>query len=312
MIVALGTDSGSASDPLSTLLGRLCFADWAGGVASFGSSWGLRAPAGSACFYVIRTGDCQLFPSGGSPLRCGPGDFLLLPHGTEHILGDRADSPLTDHSNLSARWPLRDQNPHTSTIVYGRCRLAPHGRDILAQSLPAVLAMSRQSHSALRASEPILQMITEEVTSRRPGWHSLVQHLVKLLFVCTVRAGLSPDETGTRSPNCLLAASDPLLRVPLRLIHEEPGKPWTVPLLAWQAKVSKSAFSERFREMVGQPPMQYLTEIRMHRACELLKESDQSVKQIARLVGYQSPSSFTNTFKRWIGCAPAQYRKKAE
>jgi transcriptional regulator GlxA family with amidase domain len=80
--------------------------------------------------------------------------------------------------------------------------------------------------------------------------------------------------------------------------------------LAEQIPMSRSAFSARFTELVGQPPMQYLTTWRMIKATELLKESQLGMKDVAIKVGYESEVSFSKAFKRWAGVAPSFYRQK--
>jgi AraC-like DNA-binding protein len=95
----------------------------------------------------------------------------------------------------------------------------------------------------------------------------------------------------------------------LELMHAEPGKPWTVSSLAKHLQISRSAFAERFHRLVGQTPLRYLTERRMVLASDLLRDTEMSVKQIAAQVGYETPASFSNVFKRWFDQSPAQYRK---
>jgi AraC-like DNA-binding protein len=105
------------------------------------------------------------------------------------------------------------------------------------------------------------------------------------------------------------AATDAVIGPVLRVMVEKPEAPWTVPQMARLGKVSKSAFSDRFRRLVGLPPLQYLTEIRMGKSRRLLRDSDVEIGEIAYLVGYESPSSFSNVFKRWHGISPIEYRR---
>jgi AraC-like DNA-binding protein len=152
-----------------------------------------------------------------------------------------------------------------------------------------------------------------EQRAGQPGWQAIVNQYVQILFHQTLRAFVScgktapePSDVGSADTSSLV--TDPIIGLVVGLLHAQPDKPWTVASLARWVNMSRSAFSERFREVVGSPPLHYLTELRMARACELLKGSDLGVKQIAGLVGYESPSSFTNAFKRWHGVSPATYR----
>jgi AraC-like DNA-binding protein len=94
-----------------------------------------------------------------------------------------------------------------------------------------------------------------------------------------------------------------------KVIHSRPEAAWTVTSLAEQVNMSKSAFSERFREVVGKPPLHYLTEYRLRKACQLLSETRLGVKEISSQVGYDSVSSFSTAFKRWIGNSPSAFHR---
>jgi AraC-like DNA-binding protein len=122
-----------------------------------------------------------------------------------------------------------------------------------------------------------------------------------------LKALLQPEQVDRG--NWIQAALDSAIGPVLAMLHESPAKPWTVAMLARQAHMAKSAFSERFRAAVGQPPLKYLTEYRVKLACQLLRGSDFGVKEIAKSVGYESASSFSNAFKRWVGVSPADYRR---
>ena len=105
------------------------------------------------------------------------------------------------------------------------------------------------------------------------------------------------------------AVTDTVIGPVLRALLDSPEFTWTVPQMARIADISKSSFSDRFRRLVGIPPLQYLTEIRMAKSRRLLAESNVEISEIALLVGYESASSFSNVFKRWHGNSPMEYRR---
>ena len=104
------------------------------------------------------------------------------------------------------------------------------------------------------------------------------------------------------------ALRDQPINAALGLIHQSPERRWKVEDLAKLAALSRSAFSARFTELVGEPPMTYLTRWRMLRATRLLK-NEVKMETIANLLGYESEAAFRKAFKREIGIPPAQYRK---
>ncbi len=93
------------------------------------------------------------------------------------------------------------------------------------------------------------------------------------------------------------------------LLHEQPAEPWTIDELGRQVGLSRSALHERFVELVGQPPMQYLTNWRMQRGAGLLREGNATVATIAQEVGYDSEAAFARAFKRLVGQPPAAWRR---
>jgi AraC-like DNA-binding protein len=126
------------------------------------------------------------------------------------------------------------------------------------------------------------------------------------MFVEAVRRYLEtlpPAQTGW-----LAGLRDPVVGQALSALHGGPSQPWTVERLGQLVGVSRSVFAERFTEMVGQPPMQYLALWRMQLASRLLIEGGQ-VSGVAEAVGYESEAAFSRAFKKLVGQAPATWRK---
>ena len=96
----------------------------------------------------------------------------------------------------------------------------------------------------------------------------------------------------------------------LTLLHDRPGHPWTLDELARQAASSRSNVAKRFTALVGQPPMQYLTEWRMQVAANLLRQSGAKVAAIGTAVGYDSEAAFSRAFKKATGVAPGAWRDR--
>jgi len=86
--------------------------------------------------------------------------------------------------------------------------------------------------------------------------------------------------------------------------------PWTLSALAKEAAMSRSAFAARFKQVVGQSPLSYLTGWRMQRARQLIKHDGRTLQQAALAVGYDSPSAFSRVFKRTIGFSPSELRRR--
>ena len=95
------------------------------------------------------------------------------------------------------------------------------------------------------------------------------------------------------------------------MLHHNPSHAWTVAELARATGVSRAAFARRFNELVGEPPMAFLTGWRIALAADLLLEPDATVGSVAAKVGYGSPFALSTAFKRLRGMSPKQYRVSA-
>jgi len=152
----------------------------------------------------------------------------------------------------------------------------------------------------------LLSLAASESGSRRAGGENVLSRLSELMFVETIRQyleTLSPAQTGW-----LAGLRDPVVGQALSALHAEPSSEWTVQALARLAGASRSVLAERFTEMVGQPPMQYLALWRMQLASRLLAEGE-PVSAAASAVGYESEAAFSRAFKKLVGQAPSVWRR---
>ncbi|PYX79350.1 MAG: hypothetical protein DMG70_28225 [Acidobacteria bacterium] len=92
-------------------------------------------------------------------------------------------------------------------------------------------------------------------------------------------------------------------------MHERVANPWTVENMAASAGMSRSAFALRFKELLGETPLGYLTNWQMHTATGLLREDNRKLFEVAKSVGYDSDAAFSKAFKRVLGMAPKPYRR---
>lgn len=279
--------------------------------------WGVRFPAevGEAAFHVVTRGQCWLHIHKQEPLLLRAGDFVMFPHGHEHAISDTLSSPITDFEATSIARPNHGYNSITfggagvSTELLAGCfQVRGDRRNPLLASLPALIHVRSDHGQLVPWLETTLHYITAELEISQLGFQTVIARLVDVLFIQAVRnyiARISPDQR-----SWLRALTDAELVIALSFMHRFPEQQWTVASLAEQIPMSRSAFSARFTELVGQPPMQYLTTWRMVKVTELLRESRLGLKEMAVMVGYESEVSFSKAFKRWAGVAPSLYRQQ--
>lgn len=149
----------------------------------------------------------------------------------------------------------------------------------------------------------------KESGSARAGGENVLARLSELMFVEAIRRYLEllpPSQTGW-----LAGLRDPVVGQALAALHGQPSEDWTVDRLARLVGLSRSVFAERFTEMVGEPPMQYLALWRMQLASRMLMEGGR-VAEVAASVGYESEAAFSRAFKKLVGQAPATWRRSAQ
>jgi len=153
---------------------------------------------------------------------------------------------------------------------------------------------------------PLAGLLADEILKDEPGQDVVLDRLLDLLLVAVLRAWFSrPD---SRAPGWYRAHSDPVVGSALRMIHNDPAHPWTVEKLAAGVGVSRASLARRFTDLVGAPPIRYLTDYRLALAADLLREPGATVGSVARRVGYGSAFALSGAFKRVRGVSPKEHR----
>ena len=201
------------------------------------------------------------------------------------------------------------EGPSTSVIA-GCFAFASPESELLVKHLPSVIHLQASGKHAPPWFQSTIQFIAAETSQNLPGAGAIVDRLADALFTVAMRTRTSKSCHATH-PSWLRALTDPQIGEALRQIHAEPERPWTVALLAQSVSMSRSAFAERFRELVGETPLDHLTQWRMVRAANmLLANRPMKLAAIASAVGYESASSFGKVFSRVMGMSPGKYRSK--
>ena len=174
----------------------------------------------------------------------------------------------------------------------------------LLRALPPVLVLREDEWDC-----PVIPLLASEITKDDAGQEAVLDRLLDLLLIAALRAWFARPEAG--APGWYRAYGDPLVGHALRLLHHNPAHPWTVAELARETGASRAALARRFNELVGEPPMAFLTGWRIALAADLLREPGATIGSVAEQVGYGSPFALSAAFKRVRGVSPAQHRAAA-
>ena len=154
----------------------------------------------------------------------------------------------------------------------------------------------------------LIAFAMHELRERRSGGQVVKLRMAELLFVDVIRRHLEtlPGE----KVGWLAGLRNPLVARALALLHDAPAQSWTLDALAAQAGTSRSVLAERFVHFIGQPPMQYLRQLRMQLASRLLVEDGAKVVSVAAAVGFESEAAFSRAFKKCVGLSPDEWRRR--
>jgi AraC-like DNA-binding protein len=285
--------------------------------AELTASWALAYPAGDfAHFHLVEHGTAWVHLDGlSAPLRLEPGDMALVPHGGGHTLSDGHGAPSVNLEELIAHVPegsgyvLQHGGGGARThLLCGAFQFERPQTHPLLSLLPLVVHVPGGSQAG--DSLDLGRRLAEEARASRAGAETIVTRLMDVLFVEAIRALLenAPDAVG----GWLKALRDPQIGSAIRAIHRSPEHPWTVTTLAAESALSRSPFASRFEQLVGEPPMTYLTRWRMQLAARLLRDPHARIEEVATRVGYSSAAALSRAFKRWFDVSPRDFTRGGE
>lgn len=264
-------------------------------------------------FHLVVEGECYVTVEGMAPLKVSAGDAVILPHGESHHMASdlgQAAAASVQLDRLLTRRPrllAYGGGGAETQLVCGYLACDTRLAQMLLAGLPPLVAVNVRKSSSARWLESSIIYALDEALSLRPGGSGVLSKLSEVLFIEVLRLYMSeqqPDRMGW-----LAGASDRIVGAALQAIHEQPARQWTVDALARRAGASRSVLAERFMQLVGSPPMQYMTQWRMLLAANLLTGSNASLTRIAEDVGYQTDAAFSRAFRREYGTPPATWRR---
>ena len=278
---------------------------------SVSGPWGLRIDRNEATqFWRLIEGSCMVSLYDGPSVSMEAGDIVMVPHGAAHWIGDHESSPRATPvelvaSNLSGQ-PLFSGPGKRALLVGGHFTFDRHQSHPFLKDLPPIIRITQFGTQHRQLLEHTGALMVSELGVENPGSNMMRRGLAEILFVTVIRAYL---EQALPESGFLAALNDTQISNALKLMHELPEKDWTLDALAKSVAMSRSVFAGRFKKLVGETPLTYLTNWRINKAREILKTEKVSIDEVASRVGYQSEPAFNRIFKAKTGKTPAVYRR---
>jgi AraC-like DNA-binding protein len=281
-----------------------------------GAPWGFGvAGRDSGSFHVVLAGRGTLEVDGGAgPVELRAGDLVVLPKGDAHWLRDPPSTTapwlttiLDNYEVVDGELHFGDDDGPITEIVCGVFSLEGPRPSWIGRLPSVVLARTDDAGSDWRAG--VAAALRDEARTPTRGGAVVVNRLLESLLADALRGALLELAADVAPP--ARAIADERIGATLGRLHEAPEERWTVERMAKVASMSRSAFADRFRSLVGAPPMSYLTELRLARAARLLGSGDTTIAQIATHVGYGSEESLARAFRNRFDVTPAAFRRRA-
>ena len=270
-------------------------------------SWGISLPAmpETSMFHIVTAGSC-LIECAQQKIELKAGDFIFLPKGQGHIFRSTAGAKAADLFSLHRdqisqcyeTLNLGDEGDRT-TMLCGVVRLEHPSAEFIINSMPDVIYLesSKSSYSSWMGNT--VRLISEEAEQTQIGGETVLTRLADVLVIQALRDWISNEDHGKQGWLCAL--KDERIGKSLSLIHTNPGRQWTLASLGREIGMSRTPFASRFKELVGEPMLQYLTKWRMNLAAMRLKDGERVTPELIEQLGYKSESAFRRTFKKVLG-----------
>lgn len=268
--------------------------------------WGVRfAGRRPLTAHLLLDGQGWLEREGHPPVRLQARDVVLATTGPPYVVVSEpgaAAIPIDD-----ARQQGSDPSPGiASTLLCGAYVLDGSVAASLLSGLPSLVVVRAADQHPSHAAA--IDLLAAEVGHDVPGHQALLDRLLDLNLIYTLSAWWG--QSGAQAPGWYRALSHPEVRRVLEGLHADPANDWTLEAMARLAGMSRAAFAARFKDLVGQSPGRYLTELRMSRAEDALARSTAPLAAIARTVGYGNEFAFATAFRRHHGCSPGRWRQR--
>lgn len=277
--------------------------------ADFEAPWGMAiSQKDVAAFHIVAKGSCWLRCPTHEPIPLERGSIVLIPDGGPHELVHSPEGealPAEVVVGAIADRPSTTTSSRATNLICGHFSYE-HELHPFFKSLPSPLHVNTNRDERAAWIRVASELATYQAHRDRPGSRVVLDRLAEALLLQTLVLFL--DQT-PHPEGFVAAAAEPRIGRALAAIHAATEHGWSLQELAETAGMSKSAFSETFRSLVGETPMRYLARWRMLAARKLLRRDALTVAQVATRVGYQSEFAFSKAFKRFYGRSPGQARR---
>lgn len=287
--------------------------------AVFAPPFSIRVEDEAPLSVVVLLRGTAVFTGSAGPVPLAAGDIVLARGPAPYTLADAADTPreiriLPGQVCIDPLGHLLEQSMALGVRTWGNSGSGETAMLIGTYEHATEVGARVLSHLpadvVLRGLDsPLVGLLATEISHDSPGQAAVLDRLLDLLLVTGLRAVFS--SASEHAPSWYAAREDPVAGRAIQLMHHHPAHPWSVAALADACGVSRATLARRFTDLVGEPPMSFLTHWRLTVAADLLADTDSTIASVATRVGYTNAFALSAAFKRVHGVAPTHYRRRA-
>lgn len=264
-------------------------------------------------FATVLEGGCWVKVANEPAEHVRQGDGYILTQGRPYRLYTTEGAPVADGLKLFRRTSdavVRHGEPSgtVTVIVGGRFTFSELMSQVLLETLPPFVRIPSETTRDAEVLASCTNLLVQETSDNRLGANLIRHHVAQIMLVQALRSHV--EMSREIAGGWLQAMSDPRVATAVQMMHTSPERAWTVQELAKASGMSRSVFAARFKELVGDPPLEYLLQLRMRLAAHYLSTRTRSITTIAFDLGYQSVSAFSTSFHRVMGVSPKDYRAR--
>lgn len=258
-----------------------------------------------ASAYIAETGPIEVAVDGRAAITVPLGGHCSLPSGAAHSISLPGSFNATRTIELRPPFARSPGDPADGTRLFAA--MVSTSVNPLPEIVPDILVLTRAQMQSVNGLDLMFQLLRNLVVTRPDTRSSITSRLAEIVAITLLEHVLERAD----DPQLLAFAqlSDIQVRRAVSALHGSPDQDWSLERLARHAGMSRSVLAERFKQLMGYAPMEYLARVRISRASRLLKAQDLSISEIAFRSGYGSDAAFHKAFKRMTGNSPGFYRK---
>ena len=273
--------------------------------------WGLDVVKDeNSQFWRLVSGSCTVGSPDGRVIELAEGDLVFVPHGNAHWIADKPTSlRMPSPEFVKARRagiPIFNSGGDVTTLIAGHFEFDYQSLHPFLKDLPPIIHIKQYVTENQLLLKRVTQLMLEELNNEKLGSSVMLKCLSEIMFINIIRAYL---EQAVPDNGFLSALNDTRISKALKLMQDSPQSDWTLESLAVEIGMSRSVFFNKFKKLVQETPLSYLTNWRIRQAQKLLMTDNSNISEIAANVGYQSEAAFNRIFKSKTGQTPAVYRR---